>query len=236
MLENVDLTLKMESKQSYKETLKQTQIELLQLQRELFERKMGCIIVMEGWDAAGKGGAIKRLTRGLDPRGYQVHPIAAPTTLEKNEHYLMRFWRKIPAYGSVAIFDRSWYGRVLVERVEELTDSENWKRAYQEINQMEEMLTNDRYIIIKLWYHISKEEQLRRFKEREGDPLKQWKLTDEDWRNRSKWMQYEEAVEDMIAKTSTTRSEWNIIPAESKHYARVTTNQIIINTIRAKLS
>lgn len=235
MLESVDLSLQIDDKKQYKKELKQTQVELLQLQRMLVDHKLGVLIVCEGWDAAGKGGAIKRLTSGLDPRGFSVHPISAPSSNEKRHHYLKRFWTKVPAYGEIGIFDRSWYGRVLVERVEGFADYSEWNRAYHEINDFEKLLVQDQYIVIKLWFHISNEEQLRRFKEREADPLKQWKITKEDWRNREKWDQYVVAVEDMLDKTSTAETKWHVIEGEDKYYARVKTNRTIIKEIRARL-
>ncbi|MCD5323232.1 MULTISPECIES: polyphosphate kinase 2 family protein [Pontibacillus] len=235
MLESVDLSLQIDDKKQYKKELKQTQVELLQLQRMLVDHKLGVLIVCEGWDAAGKGGAIKRLTSGLDPRGFSVHPISAPSSNEKRHHYLKRFWTKVPAYGEIGIFDRSWYGRVLVERVEGFADYSEWNRAYHEINDFEKLLVQDQYIVIKLWFHISNEEQLRRFKEREADPLKQWKITKEDWRNREKWDQYVAAVEDMLDKTSTAETKWHVIEGEDKYYARVKTNRTIIKEIRARL-
>lgn len=236
MLESIDLSLKISDKKQYKKELKETQLELLQLQRLLVDHKIGCLIVCEGWDAAGKGGAIKRLTSGLDPRGFEVHPIGAPTSKEKSHHYLKRFWTKLPPYGKIAIFDRSWYGRVLVERVEGFASAEEWGRAYEELNQFERNLVHDQYIVIKLWFHISNEEQLKRFKEREADPLKQWKITQEDWRNRAKWEMYEEAVEDMLHYTSTPESAWHVIEGEDKYFARVKTNKIVIQAIKERLN
>ncbi|MBA2174968.1 UDP-galactose-lipid carrier transferase [Halobacillus locisalis] len=236
MLESVDLSLKMKDKKQYKKELKQTQLELVRLQRLLFDHQLGCLIVCEGWDAAGKGGAIKRLTSGLDPRGFEVHAIGAPSSNEKRHHYLKRFWTKLPPYGKIGVFDRSWYGRVLVERVEELATDSEWRRAYDEINEFEQLLVHDYYVLIKLWFHISNEEQLRRFQERQKDPLKQWKITDEDWRNRSKWEAYEKAVEDMIDKTSTAESPWHVIEGEDKHYARVKTNQTVIRAIKERVN
>ncbi|KGX92305.1 UDP-galactose-lipid carrier transferase [Pontibacillus halophilus JSM 076056 = DSM 19796] len=235
MLEAVDLSLKIDKKR-YKKELKQTQLELLQLQRSIYDHQLGILIVFEGWDAAGKGGAIKRLTSGLDPRGFDVHSIGAPSTLEKKHHYLKRFWKEVPPYGKIAIFDRSWYGRILVERVENFASVSEWKRAYEEIVQFEHLLSQDRYVVIKLWLHISKDEQLKRFEERQADPLKKWKITEEDWRNRAKWDAYEEAIEAMIMKTSTPESRWHIIEGEDKYYARVKTNQTIIQVIKERLS
>ncbi|WLR48016.1 UDP-galactose-lipid carrier transferase [Halobacillus litoralis] len=234
MLESVDLSLSIDKKE-YKKEMKQSQLKLLQLQRSIYDHQLGVIVVFEGWDASGKGGAIKRLTSGLDPRGFEVHAIAAPSTNEKRHHYLKRFWNKIPPYGKIAIFDRSWYGRVLVERVENFASVSEWNRAYNEIVQFEHLLAQDRYVVIKVWLHISKEEQLKRFQEREKDPLKIWKITDEDWRNRSKWEMYEEAVEDMFQHTSHPESKWHIVEGENKHYARVKTNHIVIQEIENKL-
>ncbi|WP_394219491.1 polyphosphate kinase 2 family protein [Halobacillus trueperi] len=235
MLESVDLSLNIDKKQ-YKEEMKQTQLKLLQLQRSIYDQLLGVIVVFEGWDASGKGGAIKRLTSGLDPRGFEVHAIGAPSSNEKRHHYLKRFWNKLPPYGKIAIFDRSWYGRVLVERVENFASVSEWNRAYNEIVQFEHLLAQDRYVVIKVWLHISKEEQLKRFEERQEDPLKRWKITDEDWRNRSKWEMYEEAVEDMFQHTSPPESKWHIVAGENKHYARVKINQLIIQEIENKLT
>ncbi|MYL71369.1 UDP-galactose-lipid carrier transferase [Halobacillus litoralis] len=234
MLESVDLSLDI-SKKQYKEEMKQTQLKLLQLQRSIYDNQLGVIIVFEGWDASGKGGVIKRVTNGLDPRGFDVHAIGAPSSNEKRHHYLKRFWNKIPPYGKIAIFDRSWYGRVLVERVENFASVSEWNRAYNEIVQFEHLLAQDRYVVIKVWLHISKEEQLRRFEERQQDPFKRWKITDEDWRNRSKWEMYEEAVEDMFQHTSPPESKWHIVAGENKQYARVKINHIIIQEIENKL-
>ncbi|WP_226584509.1 polyphosphate kinase 2 family protein [Halobacillus litoralis] len=234
MLESIDLSLKIDKKQ-YKKELKQSQLKLLHLQRSIYDNQLGVIVVFEGWDASGKGGSIKRLTNGLDPRGFEVHSIGAPSTNEKKHHYLKRFWKEIPPYGKIAIFDRSWYGRVLVERVEQFASVSEWNRAYNEIVQFENFLVQDRYVVIKLWLHISKEEQLKRFQERQADPLKTWKITEEDWRNRSKWDQYEEAVEDMLQYTSTPENKWHIVEGEDKYYARVKTNRIIIQEIENKL-
>ncbi|MFO7316380.1 MAG: polyphosphate kinase [Bacilli bacterium] len=219
-LEDLDLTLKLE-KQEYKKRLKKLQFEMLNIQQFLYQNKIGLIIVFEGMDAAGKGGAIKRLTRPLDPRGFVVHPISAPQPHEKRYHYLHRFWRKLPQYGQIAIFDRSWYGRVLVERIEGFAKKQEWSRAYKEINEFERLLTDDDYIIIKFWIHIDKDEQLVRFKERETNPFKMWKLTEEDWRNRKKFDEYVEAANEMFAKTDTENAPWVLIPGNNKLYARI---------------
>src|SRR5262249_54430619 len=179
-------------------------------------------VVFEGADASGKGGAIKRLVAQLDPRHVRVVQFAAPTHHEKRHHFLWRFWPSLPGWGGMAVFDRSWYGRVLVERVEGFATREQWLRAYDEINGFEHSLAEEGTILIKFWLHISADEQLKRFKKRETDPLKGWKLTDDDWRNREKRDQYDEAVGDMIAQTShEPHAAWHLIPAESKHYARV---------------
>ena len=179
------------------------------------------VVVFEGWDAAGKGGAIRRLTSALDARDYHVLPIAAPTDEERARHYLWRFWRHMARAGRVTIFDRSWYGRVLVERVEGFATGEEWRRAYSEINDFEEQLVEHGVVVCKVWLHISKEEQERRFLERQGTPWKRWKLTDEDWRNREKWDEYEQAVDDMVEQTSTARAPWILVEANDKRYARV---------------
>lgn len=230
-LAKTDLTKKIESKQKYNKKLEKYQMRLLALQQMLRKEKIAVILAMEGWDAAGKGGAIKRITEHLDPRGLQVNPIGAPAPHEKRYHYMQRFWRKIPQYGQITIFDRSWYGRVLVERVEGFATKEEWTRAYDEINDFEKLLTDDHYIVSKFFYHISKDVQLERFKDREKNPLKQWKITDEDWRNREKWDEYALAMEDMFAKTDKPNARWNIIPSNDKMFARLKTLKIIISLI-----
>jgi AMP-polyphosphate phosphotransferase len=191
-------------------------------------------VIFEGSDASGKGGAIKRLVSPLDPRHVRVVQFAAPTHDEKRHHFLWRFWPSLPGWGGMAIFDRSWYGRVLVERVEELATREQWLRAYDEINGFERTLTDEGTILIKFWMHISGDEQLKRFKKREKDPLKSWKLTDEDWRNREKRGEYKQAVEDMVARTSIEpHSTWHLIPGDSKRYARVAVIETVIAEIEA---
>jgi len=188
-------------------------------------------VLFEGWDASGKGGAIKRLVTPIDPRHVRVVQFAGPTRDEKRHHFLWRFWPLLPGWGGMAIFDRSWYGRVLVERVEDLATREQWLRAYDEINWFERTLTAEGMVLIKLWMHISADEQLKRFERREKDPLKAWKLTDEDWRNREKRGEYEQAVEDMIARTDQPEAPWHLIEAESKRYARVRVLQTVIAAI-----
>jgi AMP-polyphosphate phosphotransferase len=191
-------------------------------------------VIFEGEDASGKGGAIKRLVAQLDPRHVRVVQFAAPTHDEKRHHFLGRFWPSLPGWGGMAVFDRSWYGRVLVERVEEFATRGQWLRAYDEINGFERTLADEGTILIKFWLHISPDEQLKRFKKREQDPLKQWKLTDEDWRNREKAGKYHEAVEDMLARTSIEpHATWHVIPAESKRYARVAVIETVISDIEA---
>jgi polyphosphate kinase 2 (PPK2 family) len=190
-------------------------------------------VLFEGWDASGKGGCIKRLVAQIDPRHVRVVQFAAPTHDEKRHHFLWRFWPVLPGWGGMAIFDRSWYGRVLVERVEEFAEREQWLRAYDEINGFERTLADEGTILIKFWLHISDEEQLKRFQRREKDPLKAWKLTDEDWRNRDKRKQYVDAVEDMVARTDQPYAPWHLIPADSKRYARVKVVETVIEEIES---
>jgi polyphosphate kinase 2 (PPK2 family) len=191
-------------------------------------------VIFEGHDASGKGGAIKRLVAQLDPRHVRVVQFAAPSSDEKRHHFLWRFWPSLPGWGGMAVFDRSWYGRVLVERVEEFATREQWMRAYDEINGFEQTLADEGTILVKFWMHISDSEQKKRFKKREKDPLKAWKLTDEDWRNREKRAQYDQAVEDMVAKTSVEpHAKWHLIPADSKRYARVAVIDTVIEEIEA---
>lgn len=190
-------------------------------------------VLFEGWDAAGKGGAIKRLVAPLDPRHVRVAQFAAPTPDEARHHFLWRFWPSLPGWGGMAVFDRTWYGRVLVERVEGFADKDEWKRAYGEIRDFEQSLVDEGVILIKFWMHISPEEQLRRFESRKLSPLKSWKLTDEDWRNREKLAEYTAAVEDMFEWTETEHARWHVIPGESKRYARVAVIRTVIEEIEA---
>lgn len=219
------------NKKEYKKELKALQYEMLNLQQHLFNQKVGLVIVFEGMDAAGKGGAIKRVTERLDPRGLFVHPISAPQPHEKRFHYLQRFWRKLPQHGQIGIFDRSWYGRVLVERIEGYATNAEWQRSYKEINDFEKLLTDESYIMVKCWMHISEEEQLTRFAERKSDPYKQWKLTDEDWRNREKWSSYIEAAQDMLEKTDTNCAPWIVVGGNDKNFARIYVLKAIIQHI-----
>ena len=231
MLETVDLSLSLEGEE-YNEELIKHQVALHALAYQVYVQQRPVIIVFEGWDAAGKGGAIRRVTEKIDPRGYVVYSIAAPKGDEATRHYLWRFWNRLPETGQIAIFDRSWYGRVMVERIEGFCKEEEWKRAYREINQFERNLVDFGTILFKFWIHISKDEQLSRFQGRETDKLKSWKLTQEDWRNREKWDLYEEAVNEMLLKTSTVSAPWTVVEGNSKGYARIK----VIKTIVDKLS
>ena len=188
-------------------------------------------VVFEGWDASGKGGAIKRLVEPLDPRHVRVVSIAAPTYDEKRHHFLTRFWPQLPGWGGMAVLDRSWYGRVLVERVEGFATVEQWRRAYEEINAFERTLAAEGMVIVKFWMHISDEEQLRRFERRSTEPLKRWKLTDEDWRNRARRADYESAVNEMLERTDTTLAPWTVIEGDDKRHARVK----VLETVIARL-
>ncbi|WP_029012187.1 polyphosphate kinase 2 family protein [Niveispirillum irakense] len=208
-------------KESYQRELAALQQTVMHVQQAYWHAKKRAIIVFEGWDAAGKGGAIRRLTETMDPRGAHVWPIAAPLPQEQGRHYLWRFWQRLPEPGTFAIFDRSWYGRVMVERVEGFAKPAEWRRAYREINEFERMLTDDGVRIVKLFLHISDEEQKERFHERLHNPYKRWKLTEEDLRNRAKRPAYEEAINEMFAHTSPPSAPWHLIPADAKWYARV---------------
>ncbi|WP_150046202.1 MULTISPECIES: polyphosphate:AMP phosphotransferase [Methylomonas] len=220
LLDVLDLKLKL-PKSEYKKQLEKYQGKLNELSRFALAAKRSSILVFEGWDAAGKGGAIRRLTEAMDARHYQVIPIAAPSDEERAHHYLWRFWRHIPRAGQVTIYDRSWYGRVLVERVEALASEAEWRRAYSEIVNFEEALVGHGIGLVKFWLHIDKDEQLARFKRREKTGYKQFKITDEDYRNREKWDEYQKAVNEMIARTSTGRSPWLLVEANDKYFARI---------------
>jgi len=233
-LDDLDQSKSLEQDE-YKKQMKQLQLQLLSMQLRLRERKNPVILVMEGPDAAGKGGAIKRVVERLDPRLVRVYSIVKPTPGEFRHHYMWRFWTKLPAHGELAIFDRSWYGRVLVERVEGFCSEAEWKRAFCEINGFERMLADDGTILIKLYLHISKDEQLGRFKRREADPYKHWKISDEDWRNRRHWEEHNEAAEEMFEKTSTPEAPWTVVPANFKWYARVKTLKTVCDRISKAL-
>ena len=234
MLEKIDVQSSLTRKE-YKQQLVRSQVRLGQLAYQVYVQKRPVIIVYEGQDAGGKGGNIKRVTEALDPRGYVVYPIAAPAGEDRTHHYLWRFWRRLPEKGQIAILDRSWYGRVMVERIEGFCTEEEWRRAYREINQFERMLVDFGTILIKFFIHISKEEQLARFESRKDTPYKSWKLTDEDWRNREKWNAYLEAIEDMLLKTSTITAPWTIIEGNSKYFARVKTLKTVVETLEHAL-
>jgi polyphosphate kinase 2 (PPK2 family) len=236
-LDEVDLTLRLTRKEEAKELAAQ-QERLLRLRLALGGQIGGEIgpplcVVFEGWDASGKGGAIKRLVDHLDPRHVRVSQFAAPTYDEKRHHFLWRFWPVLPGWGGMAVFDRSWYGRVLVERVEGFATDEQWQRAYEEIVGFESTLVAEGMILAKFWMHLSPEEQGRRFDRRKDDPLKSWKLTDEDWRNREKHDQYVAAVEDMLARTDHPAAPWYVVPAEDKRYARVAVVRQVCEAIEA---
>ncbi|MFL5802374.1 MAG: hypothetical protein ACJ8CR_11635 [Roseiflexaceae bacterium] len=211
----------------------QARIHLLGLQ--VYAQSRPVVLVFEGWDAAGKGGTIQRITEKLDPRGYVVHAIAAPSGEDKTHHYLYRFWRRLPPRGMIAIFDRSWYGRVLVERVEGFAREDEWRRAYAEINEFERQLVEFGTIICKFWMHLSPEEQLRRFEERQNIPYKAWKLTDEDWRNREKWPRYEQAADEMLLRTSTPAAPWTIVESEDKRFGRIKALQTVVRRLEGEL-
>ncbi len=224
-LHKVDLALELD-RPSYNSKTRDVQKQLLALQLEMKVQRIPAIIVIEGWDAAGKGGAIHRLVNKFDPRSYVVHPISAPSQEELDHHYLWRFWRAVPARGRVAVFDRSWYGRVLVERVEGYAGAAALKHAYSEINEFERLLSDDGYVIEKIFLHISKAEQKQRFDRRRTNPLKAWKMTDEDYRNRRKWDQYEEAIEEMFRRTHTRSAPWHVVAANDKRWARIAVQEI----------
>jgi len=234
VLDRVDLSLRLEQK-PYERELKELQARLHLIGLEVYRQQRPVTLVFEGWDAAGKGGAIKRLTEKLDPRGYIVHAIAAPTGEDKAHHYLYRFWRRLPARGEIAIFDRSWYGRVLVERIEGFAREEEWQRAYAEINEFERQLVEFGTIVCKFWMHISPDEQLRRFEERQNVPYKAWKLTEEDWRNREKWPRYEQATDEMLLRTSTPAAPWTVVESEDKRFARIKVLRTVVRRLEEEL-
>ena len=234
MIDALDLTLKLD-RATYVKELTRRQVQLRELGYQIYRQKRPVVLVFEGWDAAGKGGVIKRITEKIDPRAYTVYPINAPTGEEKTRHYLYRFWRRLPERGQIAIFDRSWYGRVLVERVEGFAQEAEWKRAYSEINSFERQLREFGTIVAKFWVHISREEQLKRFEERQKIGYKSWKLTDEDWRNREKWGLYKEAVKEMLLKTSTRNAPWYLVEGNDKYYARSKVLTRLVDVLSAEL-
>ena len=220
LLDALDLSQSLDDEE-YDDRLDDAQARVNKLSRKLTKKEKGLIVVLEGWDAAGKGGAIRRVTRALDARQYRLIPIAAPTDEERAHHYLWRFWRHLPRRGRITIYDRSWYGRVLVERVEGFAPERDWQRAYKEINDFEEQLVEGGNVLVKLWVHISQDEQLRRFKERETQPWKKYKIGAEDYRNREKWNDYERAADEMFARTSTEIAPWTLVEGNDKRFARV---------------
>jgi len=224
------------SREEYEKQLDSYQERLRELEFACYAHRLPVVIVYEGWDAAGKGGNIKRVTEKLDPRGYAVIPIAAPRGDEATHHYLWRFWKHLPKAGHFAIFDRTWYGRVMVERVEGFCREEEWKRAFYEINEFERHLAHYGTVIVKFWIHLGKDEQLRRFEERKAIPYKQYKLTDEDWRNREKWDLYAGVVNEMIEHTSTNYAPWTILEGDCKLWARVKALKTIVEAIELKVS
>lgn len=230
ILNNVDLS-KGISDEEYNKKIKEYQKTIRELEYKMCLKRIPVIILYEGWDASGKGGNIKRLTEKMDPRGYEVIPIAAPSEIEKAHHYLWRFWNRIPKDGHMAIFDRTWYGRVLVEKVEGLCTYQEWTRAYEEINNLERQLVNHGTVLLKFWLQIDSNEQLERFNSRQNDNSKNWKITDEDWRNREKWTKYEKAVDEMLLKTNTTYAPWTIVEGNCKKYARIKVLKEVINKI-----
>ncbi len=218
-------------KKKYERKLAKWQDRLREVSLAYRAQQRRAVIVFEGWDAAGKGGTIRRMAWPLDPRGLKVWPIAAPTAEEQGQHYLYRFWKRLPRPGQIVIFDRSWYGRVLVERVEGFASTIEWQRAYDEINEFERMLDDDGIRLVKLFFHITSEEQRVRFRQRLADPLKQWKLSPEDFRNRSRWGEYEAAIEEMFRRTSTVPQPWTAVPGNDKRYGRLVAMKAVVKRL-----
>lgn len=233
-LDEIDLDRAV-TQEEYRVELDRLQEKLGHLHNKLYRKKVPVIIAYEGWDAAGKGGNIKRITEALDPRGFEVHPIASPEPHEKARHYLWRFWNRLPKTGHIAVFDRTWYGRVMVERLEGFCRENDWQRAYNEINEFERELADWGAVIIKFWVQIDKDTQLARFNERQNTPAKQWKITEEDWRNREKWDLYEGAVNEMLQKTNTSYAPWHILESNDKRYARLKALRIVIEALEKAL-
>jgi polyphosphate kinase 2 (PPK2 family) len=238
VLDEVDLGLSL-SREDEAQGLKETGRRLAQLRLTLGgligERRLGppLLVAFEGWDASGKGGAINRLVAPLDPRHVRIAQFAAPSEDELRHHFLHRFWAPLPGWGGMSVYDRTWYGRVLVERVEGYASAAEWERAYDEIVSFERALVDEGTVIVKLWLHLSAAEQLRRFEARAEDPLKSWKLTEDDWRNRARRGDYEAAVEAMVARTGTDEAPWHLVSAESKRYARVAVMRLVVEAIEA---
>ncbi len=229
-LRDVDLSPAL-TEEEYDKELKPLQKRLGELHNVIYRKRIPVVLCYEGWDAAGKGGNIRRIARNLDPRGFDVIPIASPEPHELNRQYLWRFWTQLPRTGHIAIFDRTWYGRVMVERLEGFCGEKDWKRAYNEINEFERQLAEWGAVVLKFWIQIDQDTQLQRFTDRQNTPEKQWKLTEEDWRNREKWPLYEEAVDDMLEKTSTENAPWYIIESNDKKYARIKTLKLTIRAL-----
>src|SRR5215468_2769793 len=216
---------------NYERRLQSMQRKMQSIQQAYLGTHERAVVVLEGWDTAGKGGIVRRLGWALDPRSFKVYPIAAPLSHERGRHYLQRFWEKLPDPGQIVVFDRSWYGRVLVERVEGLASKREWQRGYEEINQFEEMMIADGIRIAKCFLHITPAEQVRRFKDRLTNPVKRWKLSYEDFRNRSRWAEYETAIEDMMEKTSAEDAPWHLVPANDKLYGRLAVFTILVDLL-----
>lgn len=229
-IEDLDKTKRLDTKE-YQEKLTKFQIELVQAQRRVIDRGDRIVLVFEGVDSAGKGGAIRRLTTYLDPRGYEVNAIGAPNSQELSHHYLRRFWVRLPSRGRIAFYDRSWYGRMLVEPIEGFCTPEEYERAPREIREFERLLADDGYCIIKFWIYVDKDEQLKRFEARRTDPLKSWKLTKDDWHNREKFDHYVEYANKMFAATDAPYAPWYLIPGDDKNYARIRVLRIVTDTI-----
>ena len=227
-LATLDMTKRVGSK-LYSEEVERLQRKLQEVALSYLAQGRKAVVVFEGSDAAGKGGAIRRMSWPLDPRSLKVWPISAPTPEEKGQHYLYRFWKRLPRPGQIVIFDRSWYGRVLVERIEGFAAEAEWRRAYNEINEFERMLYDDGICLVKIYLHITPEEQLARFRARFQHPLKRWKLSPEDLRNRNRWTDYVTATEDMFRKTSTVANPWTVIPSNDKKYSRLSVIETVVN-------
>ncbi|HEX2020191.1 MAG TPA: polyphosphate kinase [Aurantimonas sp.] len=231
-LANLDLTSRIDE-DDYERRLAAVQTRFQQIQQAYLQTRDDAVIVFEGWDAAGKGGTIRRMASVMDPRGFRVWPITAPSQREAARHYMARFWERLPAKGEIAVFDRSWYGRVLVERVEGFATAAEWERAYDEINFFEKQLADAGTRIAKVFLYVDREEQLKRFEKRLHDPLKRWKLSFEDFRNREKWDEYERAANEMLARTHTNWAPWYVIPSNQKKFARITALEAVASKLAA---
>jgi polyphosphate kinase 2 (PPK2 family) len=215
----------------YERELRSLQLSVQAIQQAYLGTRERAVVILEGWDASGKGGIVRRLAWAMDPRSFKVYPVGAPMSHEQGKHYLQRFWEKLPSCGEIVVFDRSWYGRVLVERVERIANKREWHRGYEEIDQFERMLVADGIRIVKCFLHITPEEQIRRFEDRLANPQKRWKLSHDDLRNRSRWKDYEVAIEDMFEQTSTRIAPWHLIPANNKPYGRLAVFTILLDRL-----